>query len=197
MTPESAIRTFDDHLVFLAKRGMINNLMLKKLSGALKVLAGQITQQEKGDAELQASVNALAETNEKLTTLLKASGFTQKAIEEVVSLRSDFLERWSEWAVKTKNLLQFSLMYDVLLFDARQIENRARGDVKNVREFYFFWRMKDKINNPEKTLQAYKTNYPHLNEWFTRIENGEDMDELFNEQQIFTESYKNYLSKWN
>jgi hypothetical protein len=197
MTPESAIRTFDDHLVFLAKRGMINNLMLKKLSGALKVLAGQITQQEKGDAELQASVNALAETNEKLTTLLKASGFTQKAIEEVVSLRSDFLERWSEWAVKTKNLLQFSLMYDVLLFDARQIENRARGDVKNVREFYFFWRMKDKINNPEKTLQAYKTNYPHLNEWFTRIENGEDMDELFNEQQIFSESYKNYLSKWN
>jgi hypothetical protein len=197
MTPESAIRTFDDHLVFLAKRGMINNLMLKKLSGALKVLAGQITQQEKADLELQATVNALAETNEKLTTLLKASGFTQKAIEEVVSLRSDFLERWSEWAVKTKNLLQFSLMYDVLLFDARQIENRARGDVKNVREFYFFWRMKDKINNPEKTLQAYKTNFPHLNEWFTRIENGEDMDELFNEQQIFSESYKNYLSKWN
>jgi hypothetical protein len=197
MTPESAIRTIDDHLVWLARRGMINNAMLKKLSGALKALAGQITQQEKGDAELQASVNALAETNEKLTTLLKASGFTQKAIEEVVSLRSDFLERWSEWAVKTKNLLQFSLMYDVLLFDARQIENRARGDVKNVREFYFFWRMKDKINNPEKTLQAYKTNYPHLNEWFTRIENGEDTDELFNEQQIFTESYKNYLSKWN
>jgi hypothetical protein len=197
MTPESAIRTFDDHLVFLAKRGMINNLMLKKLSGALKVLAGQITQQEKADLELQATVNALAETNEKLTTLLKAAGFTQKAIEEVVSLRSDFLERWSEWAVKTKNLLQFSLMYDVLLFDARQIENRARGDVKNVREFYFFWRMKDKINNHEKTLRAYKTNYPHLNEWFTRIENGEDMDELFNEQQIFSESYKNYLSKWN
>jgi len=197
MTPESAIRTIDDHLVWLARRGMINNAMLKKLSGALKALAGQITQQEKADLELQATVNALAETNEKLTTLLKAAGFTQKAIEEVVSLRSDFLERWSEWAVKTKNLLQFSLMYDVLLFDARQIENRARGDVKNVREFYFFWRMKDKINNPEKTLQAYKTNYPHLNEWFTRIENGEDTDELFNEQQIFTESYKNYLSKWN
>jgi hypothetical protein len=197
MTPESAIRTIDDHLVWLARRGMINNAMLKKLSGALKALAGQITQQEKADLELQATVNALAETNEKLTTLLKAAGFTQKAIEEVVSLRSDFLERWSEWAVKTKNLLQFSLMYDVLLFDARQIENRARGDVKNVREFYFFWRMKDKINNPEKTLQAYKTNYPHLNEWFTRIENGEDMDELFNEQQIFSESYKNYLSKWN
>jgi len=88
-------------------------------------------------------------------------------------------------------------MYDVLLFDARQIENNARADVKNVREFYFFWRLRDKINNPEKTLQAYKKNYPHLNEWFTRIENGEDMDELFNEQQIFSESYKNYLSKWN
>lgn len=197
MTPESAIRTIDDHLVFLAKRGMINNTMLQKLSGALQTLAGQVMQQEKGDAELQASVNALAETNEKLTTLLKAAGFTQKAIDEVLSLRSDFLERWTDWAVKTKNLVQFSLMYDVLLFDARQIENNARADVKNVREFYFFWRLRDKINNPEKTLQAYKKNYPHLNEWFTRIENGEDMDELFNEQQIFSESYKNYLSKWN
>jgi hypothetical protein len=197
MTPESAIRTIDDHLVWLAKRGMINNAMLKKLTGALKVLAGYVSE-EQADAVTEAEFNSYVDAVHRLKLLLRVCGFTEKGIEEASKLRHEFLEKWAAWAEKTKNYLQFSLMYDMLLTESRQLESLARSDLRTVREYYFLFRMKKNLTNVENEFKWYKEEYPHLNVWFTRIDEGNEMDGLFlNERAILEKSYQTHLSKWN
>jgi hypothetical protein len=110
---ERAIKTLDEHLVWLASRRIINQNMLDRLAGSLKALVENI-----GDSgiDMEAQVNALTEQNIKLRLMLRMCDFSEKGILETLSFSYDFLEECCSNHIRDSEAppINAPLAYDML-----------------------------------------------------------------------------------
>ena len=97
-----AIKSFDDHLVWISSRRFINQDRLNQLVTALKTISERC---EINQAETEAQVNALSETSFKLNLLIRACGFTEKGIKSLLEYDIEDLEGFVSWYNKNENAL--------------------------------------------------------------------------------------------
>lgn len=124
---ERAIRTLDELIAWLAKKGIIKNQpALDRLTEALKVVAENC---EHENAEKECEINALSQKVHKLRLALKCCGFTTKGI---MNLMDDFteedLDNYAQYYAKHPNPLPLN---HPLAQDHLRIETRIKNELKN------------------------------------------------------------------
>jgi hypothetical protein len=184
MTAEQAIRIFDDHLVFLAGRKMINNVMLEKLKTALKTIAESHTEQPPVDV---AQANATAETIAKMRLLLMGCGLTTKGIEHHLQKPYSYLEKWADLTRKKGITLNSGAGSAIFEMEERHTRLLAECDVTTVRS-YQKWH-----HSKVAPLTTFiRKNNSHLERWFTQVDAGKEI----NEREIYQKTYDQYLHQW-
>ncbi len=182
MTTEQAIRIFDDHLVFLAGRKMINNVMLEKLKTALQTIAE--SQSYQAEAQAKAEYNATAETIAKMRLLLMCCGLTAKGIEHHLKKPYSYLEKWAELTRRKGITLNSEAGAARFEMEERHTRLLAEQDLANVQS-YRTWRAM-KI---DELTRFFRDNYNHLHRWFNQVDSGSEI----NEREIYNASYEKHL----
>lgn len=124
-----ALLAFDDLIVWLVSRKLINQMRLNKLTVALKTLAENITPDE---AEREAEINSLTEKCIKLRLLIRACGLTEKAISELSEYSYDYLDEYVSRFMKSDNMLPmcFPLAMDLFRLEEKIIREQAKFDAE-------------------------------------------------------------------
>lgn len=115
---KQALLVFDDLIVWLVSRKIINQVRLDKLTEALRTLAENVNPDE---VEREAEINSLTEKCIKLRLLIRACGLTEKAIAELSEYSYDYLDEYVSRFMKSDNMLPlcFPLALDKFRFEAR------------------------------------------------------------------------------
>ncbi len=193
MNQQQAIRAFDDHLVWMAKRRMINNLMLKKLSGALETLA----ESDSGlNAEDIAEINAANRATSAMKLLVKSCGITEKGMAKMNSLPDEFTDTWSEACragkVPRPNSDQgFSFMIMV----ERQMTMLAEADIATLDSYIFYKNLVKRahqIKIKDDTILLREL-FPRLQQYFNNIDN----QGYFDRKKTYHQLYNYHVNKWN
>jgi hypothetical protein len=184
MTTEQAIRIFDDHLVFLAGRKMINNVMLEKLKTALQTIAE--SQSYQAEAQAKAEYNATAETITKMRMLLMCCGLTAKGIEHHLKKPVSYTERMA-MLTRNKGFVMNSEL-GATLFEMYERNNRqiSECDVQTISSYRFAKTMK--LSEIIKTLRNL---WPDLHRWFDQVDAGTEI----NEREIYNCVYEKHLEE--
>jgi len=126
---KQALIEFDDLIVWLGSRRLINQERLNKLAAALKTLAENINPDE---TEREAEINALAEKCIKLRLLIRACGLTEKAISELSEYSYDYLDEYVSRFMKSDDLLPlcFPLAMDMFRLEEKITRERAKLDAE-------------------------------------------------------------------
>lgn len=124
-----ALLAFDDLIVWLVSRKLINQTRLNKLTVALKTLAENINPDE---TEREAEINSLTEKCIKLRLLIRACGLTEKAISELSEYSYDYLDEYVSRFMKSDNMLPicFPLAMDLFRLEEKIIREQAKFDAE-------------------------------------------------------------------
>lgn len=184
------IKELDEVMTWLAKTGKLTGGNLIKVQRCLLSVAEEYEAMQERDIEHDATVSRLNADIAGLKSLLRCSGYTEKAIWEALLMGDDFLDKELTYINKEKLFIDGNTGFELLRSYRRSYGIRIEVDIINLR---FYKRLleiaSESLEKSQKIkphIQFLRNTYAHLVKFFDMADEGEAISEESIKKLLYT-----------
>lgn len=185
-----AIKDLDKLIAWLGKIGKLTGGNLIKAQRSLVAIAKEYDDREIRDSEHDETVRMLAEEIVMLKTLLRCSGYTEKAIEEAKEMGYVFLNKELRNIDKNKMFIRDNTDFELLRSYKRSFGIKIEMDLLNLR---FYQRLleiasgsMEKQQKIKPHIQFFRETFGHLGRFFDMVDDREEISEVSTKKWLST-----------
>ena len=186
----NALKELDEVISWLGKTGRLTGGNLLKTQRCLMAIAQEHDAMEARDAEHDEAVRRLTADIATLKSLLRCTGYSEKAIAEAFEMGDDFLNKELRHIQKSGNFIQDSTAFELLRSYKRSFGIRIEMDLFNLR---FYQRLleiasesMDKSQKIKPHIQFLRETYGHLERFFDMADDREEIPEESTKSWLYT-----------
>ncbi len=184
------IKELDEVITWLAKTGKLTGGNLIKAQRCLLSVANEFEAMQARDIEHDATVSRLTADIAGLKSLLRCSGYTEKAVEEALFMGDEFLNKELIHIDKDKLFIEENTGFELLRSYRRSYDIRIEMDINNLR---FYRRLleiaSESLEKSQKIkphIQFLRNTYGHLVKFFDMADDGEAISEESIKKLLYT-----------
>ena len=163
---EAAIKELDRLIEWGAKKGIITGSFLASFQKALRKLAEDYTSMDTRLLEAELNVQKIVAKSDKIRSICRLSGMTEKTIEKLLALDDEFITSYPY-------TVQSDTDFRLLLQQSRMVYLKSDLDISTLKIYEKIWKMGEQKH---AYLQFYREMSPHLLPFFDLIERGATTD---------------------